>query len=389
MVIPKAPSGAGTASEIERIDGPGWEVFWHDYVHQQKPVIITNLFDGQPLRNIDTRDKARKTLGNMTLTFKGEYVQHFLKRVRGEPVEPQIGREMTFNQYCDYVDSHPQSLGWMGQEYAPRSLKELFRVPAYCTNPDGSRDRRLIVHTFIGHCGKSASLHTDTDYKQVLVYEVYGRKQIFLLPPNVCHALKPVSFLATLDLSRFSYGEKVALVEELGGWHTVLEPGEAIFLPFSLYHHFEYLEDAMSVNIRFGRNRYHRVFYKYSIPHWSLHNTAAVMATESSIETQYGELYRNCLRVLEEPAPSAYAKFTAVTRFFEEVARELVSFPTLPGNLKRILENRYYEVPHIAKEFVYRYRLHFQKCYWHRKQLDLSAHLPPSEKVSLPLRAGL
>ncbi len=38
----------------------------------------------------------------------------------------------------------------------------------------------------------------------------------------------------------------------------MLEPGETIFIPMLMWHHLEYMDDAMSFNYRFGRTRYGR-----------------------------------------------------------------------------------------------------------------------------------
>ena len=55
-----------------------------------------------------------------------------------------------------------------------------------------------------------------------------------------------------------SLEEKLDWVERAGGYQTVLEPGETIYIPMLMWHHLEYMDNAMSFNYRFGRTRYGR-----------------------------------------------------------------------------------------------------------------------------------
>ena len=60
--------------EIDRIEMPSHEHFWRDYVLPQKPVIITNLFEGAALSEIRTLELALSKFPDMLLEVRDEYV---------------------------------------------------------------------------------------------------------------------------------------------------------------------------------------------------------------------------------------------------------------------------------------------------------------------------
>ncbi len=359
---------------VPRYGLPAPADFWADYVAPQRPAIFSGLFLDQPIRALQSRADVLAHLGDMCLQFKGEYVEFFLDQVHGRAADPLIGQTMRFADYCAHVDRHPETAGWMGQEQIPDALRARFELPPHCTLADGSADPQVVIHTFIGHPGKSASLHIDTDYKQVLIYEIYGRKRVYLVPASSCLPLRTAGFVSRLDFERLDEQQKVALVTRLGGCCATLYPGDALFLPFSYYHHFTYLDDAMSINIRFGRNRHHEVFTRYMVPHWGLHALAAHLAGEAIVENEGRELYARILDCLSVSAPSAYARYRRIAANLEELALESGAVRRHEG-LALELADACHEVPEIATEFIPRFRLDFQKGFWHRAPLDLSGYL--------------
>ncbi len=358
---------------VPRLEAPDADTFWKCFVLTQQPAIFSGLFQDQPIAALRSRASVRARLGEMRLQFKGEYVEHFLDQVHGRAGDPRLGQTLSFAEYCDHVDRYPETAGWMGQEQVPEQLMALFEVPPHCRAAQGGPDRKLLIHTFIGHPGKSASLHIDTDYKQVLIYELYGRKRVYLIPSASCLPLRTAGFISRLDLALLSERERVETVTRLGGWCATLHPGECLFLPFSLYHHFAYLDDAMSINIRFGRNRYHDLFNRYMVPHWSLHALAARLTDEAQVEGEERALFLKVLRCLERSAPSAYARYHSIVESLTQLCHEHGVVRTFP-ELERLLAPAYYQVPKAATEFIPRFRIDFQKCYWHRGGVDLSGY---------------
>lgn len=371
MIADQASLDTLLPDTVPRLEAPDADVFWEQFVVKQQPAIFSGLFQDQQIAALRSREAVRARLGEMRLQFKGEYVEHFLDQVHGRAGDPRLGETLSFAEYCDHVDRHPETAGWMGQEQVPEQLMALFEVPPHCRAAHGGPDNQLLIHTFIGHPGKSASLHIDTDYKQVLIYELYGRKRVYLIPSSACLPLRTAGFISRLDLSRLSERERVETVTALGGWCATLHPGECLFLPFSLYHHFAYLDDAMSINIRFGRNRYHDLFNRYMVPHWSLHALAARLTDEARVEGEERALFTKVLRCLERPAASAYARYQRIVENLVQLCHEHGAVRAYP-ELEQQLAHAYYQVPEAATEYVPRFRIDFQKCYWHRGGVDLS-----------------
>jgi lysine-specific demethylase 8 len=120
-------------------------------------------------------------------------------------------------------------------------------------------DFDLTTNTFIGNSGNVAHLHFDGDQRQVLLYEVYGRKRVVLFDPAAARHLRTLDgpysrpSLAGLYLEAMEADEKLDQIGRADGYHTILEPGETIYIPMLMWHQIEYLDDAMSVNMRFGR----------------------------------------------------------------------------------------------------------------------------------------
>jgi lysine-specific demethylase 8 len=117
---------------------------------------------------------------------------------------------------------------------------------------------------FVANQGNVGHLHFDGDQRQVFLHQVYGRKRVVLFQPASAVHLKTLDgpftrpSLSGLYLENMSLDEKLALVDRADGYHTVLAPGETIYIPMLMWHHLEYVDDAMSFSVRFGRTRFGR-----------------------------------------------------------------------------------------------------------------------------------
>lgn len=58
---------------IPRIALPTREVFYQEYVYPQRPVIVTGMFDGQPIRQINSLERCRSELGDMSVLVSEGY----------------------------------------------------------------------------------------------------------------------------------------------------------------------------------------------------------------------------------------------------------------------------------------------------------------------------
>jgi lysine-specific demethylase 8 len=257
------------ANEIPRISRPGRNDFFQDYVFKRQPVVITNLFEGQEISAIGTIDDATRAWGGMRIHVQEEYTS-----AEGAAAAPQP-IFMSFGEYNDFVRANPSTRLCCTEYDIPARVLASFRLPPACrvtSPPEGEifglprkyGDFDLLTAVFIANRGNVGHLHFDGDQREVLLHQVYGRKRVVLFQPSAAIHLRTLDgpysrpSLSGLYLEHMSLEEKLALVDLADGYHTVLAPGETLYIPLLMWHHLEYMDDAMSFSIRFGRNRFGR-----------------------------------------------------------------------------------------------------------------------------------
>lgn len=248
---------------------PADDEFLREYVFKRRPIVITDLFAAQEITEIADVDHALHAWGAMPIHLQEEYT-----RAEGKP-QPDQPVFMDFAEYLELVRADPSSRLCCTEYETPARVLATFRLPAVCmaTNPDSEEifglpkkygDFDLATNTFIGNPGNVAHLHFDGDQRQVFLHQIYGRKRVVLFDPASGLHLRTLDgpysrpSLAGLNLEAMDVEEKLEQIAVANGYHTILEPGETIYIPMLMWHHVEYLDDAMSVNLRFGRTRFGR-----------------------------------------------------------------------------------------------------------------------------------
>jgi lysine-specific demethylase 8 len=244
---------------------PSVETFMDEHVADRAPVVITDLFAGHEASAIRTIGDAVAAWGDVPLQVQDEYA-------RAGAAPPST---MTLADYVEHTRREPGSARCCTEYPTPARILATFRLPEVCRVerdpgtelldlPRRYGPRDLVTNLFVANRGNVAHLHFDGDQREVLLHQVYGRKRVLLFPPESAPRLRTLDgprhrpSLAGLELEHMSLDEQLALVDECGGWHTVLEPGETIYLPMLVWHHLTYLDDGMSWNLRFARTRYGR-----------------------------------------------------------------------------------------------------------------------------------
>ncbi|MGZ5412040.1 MAG: cupin-like domain-containing protein [Solirubrobacterales bacterium] len=254
--------------EIPRIAMPSQQEFLQEYAFQREPVVITNLFEGQEISEITTVEDAVRAWGDVKLLVQEEYTS---AEGSASAPEPTV---MSLKGYVDFSRSTPSTRLCCTEYDTPARVLASFELPEMCRVaspgeeilelPRKYGDFDLVTAIFLANAGNVGHLHFDGDQRDVLLHQVYGRKRVVLFPPAAAIHLRTLDgpysrpSLAGLYLEDMSLEEKLSWVERAGGYHTVLEPGETIYIPMLMWHHLEYIDDAMSFNYRFGRTRYGR-----------------------------------------------------------------------------------------------------------------------------------
>jgi lysine-specific demethylase 8 len=254
--------------EIPRTSMTGRDDFLRTYVYRREPVVLTDLFAGQEVAGITTVDDAVGAWGDVNLVVQEEYTS---AEGKAAPATPTV---MPLRDYVGFARANPTTRLCCTEYETPARILAAFELPEICRVTHAGKeilglpkkygDFDLVTAVFLANAGNVGHLHFDGDQRDVLLHQVYGRKRVVLFPPSAAKHLRTLDgpysrpSLAGIYLENMTFDEKLAWIEEIGGYHAVLEPGETVYIPMLMWHHLEYVDDAMSFNYRFGRTRYGR-----------------------------------------------------------------------------------------------------------------------------------
>jgi ribosomal protein L16 Arg81 hydroxylase len=90
-----------------------------------------------------------------------------------------------------------------------------------------------------------------------------GRKKGVIFEPKNGNGLFPVLNQSWIDIESFNDKQLDYFVAMNDGYIADLEPGDALYFPMMMWHHFSYVDTGVSVNFRFGRKRNNDLLYRY------------------------------------------------------------------------------------------------------------------------------
>jgi lysine-specific demethylase 8 len=309
---------------------PDVETFFTQYAFKRKPVVITDLFAGEPIRQITRLEDAKAAFGDVGLRVRDEYAS---LAVSSSPAH----QTMTFNEYWDFVKANPLTTMVCTEYEIPAKIMMHFKLPGVCNRSDADQeeilslprkygDYDLHANLFLANRHNKAHLHYDGDHRQVLLYQVFGRKLVILFQPESSVKLKPLDgpfFSASgVYLDQMSEDEKFAFIDHADGYYTILNPGEAIYIPMLIWHHLEYIDDAMSFNIRFGRNKYGRFLSDNFHRDLYIQTFASKLGDPSIVISKYEQAIASVIAEYLKPAPSLLDKVKGARKVFKELAAQ-------------------------------------------------------------------
>lgn len=289
------------------------EEFEQDFLLQQKPVILTNLFQNQPIQRVATVESIQRQFGEVPLLVSEGIRYHHLAQTGSSP---QPARTLTVNDYLDSIAQMPETSLLCSENALPDEIQSLFTIPEYCQFGDLDD---LTTRLFLGNAGNYAHLHFDGDFRHVLFYQMCGSKRIAIVPANAAAKLLPNQHWSMVCLEHFSEAEKDAFIAYAGGVQCILNPGEALFFPAAVWHYVEYLTIGMSVAIRFGRNRYTQFLGERCHLDSKLQRIAARMIDERIVQEQYSQEYELIQRAFYRPAQSVAEKVEQMAAAYDLV----------------------------------------------------------------------
>jgi hypothetical protein len=336
-----------TLDNIERITAPPAKVLLNEYVLRSRPVILTELFDDQPIRRIDTAAKAREQFPALPVVIQQNYMTALLEHgATGQT------RRTTLARFLDQIESHPDTDDYCVEYDTPPEMQSFIQPTEHCAISDPSDVRNLM---FVAAAGNFAHLHYDGDQRDVLMYQVFGRKRYTIIDVRQGGKVAPLADPAmqrtsSMFLQNFTEEDKLGFLEYANAWDCVLEPGETLLMPRMAWHYVEYLDASMSVSYRLGRNRYNRFLAEsVPIPSVFLQRLAVEFLDEDALDDWHlaafallqdlsrrpyasGEeraraLDACCMRLCEELDPSWSREYST----YDRQRRELLTEPDLPA----------------------------------------------------------
>jgi lysine-specific demethylase 8 len=364
-------SAMSAPAQLPRRAGLDRETFWREHVLRAAPVIITDLLADAPIRAVTTRAQAEAAFGMLPLTIRPEYSRSLLAALERGPSAVTPAETMSLAGYFRHVDGDRATALMCIEEPSPAEIVAAAPPPALATAHDGGPDGALKSTMFIGNAGNFAPLHYDGDSRHVLLYQVFGAKRVVLLPARHGAALDPIANFSTLRLSSCSDEERRRLVAGLGGWEDEIAPGEAVFMPALVYHAADYLEDGMSVNFRFGRNRYHEIFSAHVHLDPAAQRLAASSLTEASVESTHRRRFATLAAELCRAAPSSYVKYTQMRALLGDLAADLDDGAAPADALAGAPFAPLAPLAPVVREALIRAHLFKDQLYRHRRALSL------------------
>jgi hypothetical protein len=312
---------------------PDAPTFFRDYVATRTPVVVTDLFAAEPIRAIRSKPDALEAFASTRLHVQTEYAA-----AAARPAEA-LETTMRFDEYWEHIERDRTS-PLLCTEYAiPARVMQMFRLPRMCLARDLDEpevlsmarkygDHDLSSNVFLANRGNCAHLHFDGDHREVLLHQVFGRKQVLLFAPDACTKLRTLDgapWSAGVYLERMSGQQKLEFLDEVGGYHTILEPGETIYMPKLIWHYLEYTEDGMSFNLRFARHRFGRFlcvdnFHRDSY----VQNLGALVGGDTARASDLARAIDALSVEYLQPAGSLRDKVAGVRRVLRRACSELI-----------------------------------------------------------------
>jgi hypothetical protein len=233
---------------IERRITPILDELQRDYARARRPVVLTDLLDGAPIRELATLAGVRAVLGGLRLRIREHYDEALFET--SGAADPSGPTELTLAEYLDFVEEHEGTTRMCMEQDLPPEVEQLAPWPTILSQ----RRRDGLAMLFVGNRGNYARMHFDADARDVLLYQVAGTKTVIVAPPQAGPRLVPLRNFSMLCLDQMSAADRADLVRYIGGAEHTLEPGEAVLIPALCWHFVDYDTTGISVSYRLGRD---------------------------------------------------------------------------------------------------------------------------------------
>jgi hypothetical protein len=264
--------------DIERKRGLTVDAFLRDHLAQSAPVVVADAMDAWEARRRWTPGYLREKLGS----FEVQIYDDLFQLLDVGPLEDYLdryfgGRAPAGDLRIPYVRWYAELRKYDEFPWADKAFEVLapdWAMPAflptsayllpYCP-PDGAisaTDRPFPAKGFfISAKGCRTRLHSDPWASDAVLFQAHGRKRFVMYSPDQAELL--VHGGEVVDIDRPDPAAFPAFARARATFETVLEPGEAIFIPAGWFHHVATLEDSISLTWNFVHMTTWKRFFKY------------------------------------------------------------------------------------------------------------------------------
>ncbi|HEY4181351.1 MAG TPA: hypothetical protein VGM90_31110 [Kofleriaceae bacterium] len=257
---------------IQRVSGISPEQLWSEFVLRRTPVIITDLLEDFPDRDLETIIGRFRDMPNTELAPKPDGTDvtlgEWLASVRAGVRVPKAGS-----------DAYSAPTTDLPMDYTRQAKRFYEFADALKTDVDRIAERLGLAPltkgaalTFFGF-QEATTCHTDGWVSETLTAHVAGAKEWFLCAPENVAALGPYGAALLADPMKLPLAERDALAAAIGGYSFTVQSGETLYWPHQWLHGTWYPEPSISFVTHFGRDltstfiarEVYRGFYRHAI----------------------------------------------------------------------------------------------------------------------------
>ena len=232
---------------IERISASEARRNFKDYIVQQKPVIIRDLYPSETLLQIDSPQKMADELGEIEITIGSNYYDKFLM---DEADRPKIkDYVIKISKYISIAEQIPEMNLLCREQIMPAEVAKHFKIPDLIQVLSEPNPRQMI---YVGNDQTVAPLHFDGDLREVLFTQIVGKKEIYLIEPGFAARLNPIKNFCGIPVHHLSDHERKNFFAFNDAFHCVLEPQETLYIPKLWWHFLKNIGITMAASVRFG-----------------------------------------------------------------------------------------------------------------------------------------
>lgn len=229
---------------VERVKHITPKAFINEYVKPQKPVVIEQLIEDWPARQLWNFEYFKSIAGNLEVPLYNS------KPITSKYMYNEPQAKMKLKAYIDLLLTKPTDL----RIFLFNLIKERPILQEHIKTPDvGLKLFKDLPFLFVGAGNSKVFMHYDIDLANILHIHLYGEKKCLIFPPSQTKYLYKVpNSLKTNDEIDFSQPDfkKFPALALAKGYTAELSPGETLYMPEGFWHYMHYKTPGFSLSMR-------------------------------------------------------------------------------------------------------------------------------------------